>query len=174
MKVWAEYSQHKALSKENVENIVVQSLIIYHLIVCLHLPSHLCPSISVHLLRVVCSLLQPFMPAFTAKVARQLNLPLAAFDLYFTELVIDSAVLPVGHELGEVVPIFRRIEAAEVEALRLRYAGSQVHAAQNAQQSAAAAAAAGASSWGTDDCECDNRTTKTHSNHVSMIVYSSP
>jgi methionine--tRNA ligase beta chain len=84
------------------------------------------------------------MPAFTAKVARQLNLPLSAFDLYFTELVIDANVLPVGHELGEVVPIFRRIEAAEVEALRLRYAGTQVHAAQNAQQSAAAAAAAGA------------------------------
>ncbi len=122
-------------------------------------PSHLCPSISVHLLRVVCSLLQPFMPAFTAKVARQLNLPLAAFDLYFTELVMDADVLPVGHELGEVVPIFRRIEAAEVDALRLRYAGSQVHAAQNAQQSAAAAAAAGACAPGEDDDECNRWTT---------------
>lgn len=47
-------------------------------------------------------------------MAEQINLPLSAFDLQFTEFRMDDEALPVGHTLGNVVPIFRRIEAAEV------------------------------------------------------------
>eukprot|EP00455_Lapot_gusevi_P039975 TRINITY_DN4502_c0_g1_i12.p1 TRINITY_DN4502_c0_g1~~TRINITY_DN4502_c0_g1_i12.p1 ORF type:complete len:754 (+),score=260.32 TRINITY_DN4502_c0_g1_i12:109-2370(+) len=78
--------------------------------------------VAANLIRVLAALLQPYVPQFTQKVAQQLNLPLEEFHLQFDEFEMK---LPARHTLGEVVPIFRKIEANELKELKERFRGRQ-------------------------------------------------
>lgn len=83
----------------------------------------------VGLLGIVAALMQPFMPSFTRKVMTQLGMPVEEvikMDAAFMQRVrAPHTFFPGGTKLGAVEPIFRTITDDEVEALRLRFAGSQ-------------------------------------------------
>ena len=81
---------------------------------------------SVQIIYLLVSLLQPYIPSFSTKVAAQLNLPISNFHLQFDSFQVFDNLFPEGHVLGDVFPIFKKIEAAEVENWRFRYAGKQV------------------------------------------------
>ena len=65
-------------------------------------------------IRIIASLLQPFMPATAEAIAKQINT-----DILSCESVREFGALPVGTKVGEAVPLFARIDAekklAEIE-----------------------------------------------------------
>lgn len=67
-------------------------------------------------------LLFPFMPATARKIYSQLN---------FTDGIIDpnkpqlAQLLPVGHKIGKPSPLFTKIEQAQIDELKKKYAGAQ-------------------------------------------------
>jgi methionyl-tRNA synthetase len=58
---------------------------------------------AVNLVRLVTAVVEPFIPGFADKVAHQLNLDHASIPDAF------SLDIPVGHELNDVVPLFRPV-----------------------------------------------------------------
>lgn len=79
-------------------------------------------------LAILSSLLEPFMPSFTAKLLDQMNLssgPGLGDDLLAITRSVANFV-PQGHKiLKDPVPIFRKITDEEVSELRAKYAGNQ-------------------------------------------------
>eukprot|EP00873_Tetraselmis_striata_P020356 jgi/Tetstr1/440620/TSEL_028930.t1 len=99
------------------------------------------------LVRVLATLLAPFMPSIAKRIAAQLGLrpeALTLDDAFLAGVRAGLAtLLPAGHPLGgKPEPLFRNIGDDEVEALRARFAGSQADRAAGATSSAAAASSA--------------------------------
>src|SRR3712207_8555402 len=67
----------------------------------------------------VCSsdliLLEPFIPFSCEKIWSQLKLGNGDVHQQVWETAKDIRAIPPGHELGKVQPIFRKIEAKEIE-----------------------------------------------------------
>jgi len=86
-------------------------------------------SACVGIVAVAASLLQPFMPSFTAKCLEQLGMdnPLRMTDDLVEKVKDIANVLPAGHKLDtkEPTPLFRKITEAEVAVFREKFAGSQ-------------------------------------------------
>ncbi|KAL4517959.1 hypothetical protein Ndes2526A_g02325 [Nannochloris sp. 'desiccata'] len=86
-------------------------------------------SACVGIVAVAASLLQPFMPSFTAKCLEQLGManPLQMTDDLIEKVKDIANVLPAGHRLDtkEPTPLFRKITEAEVAEFREKFAGSQ-------------------------------------------------
>jgi methionyl-tRNA synthetase len=86
-------------------------------------------SACVGIVAVAASLLQPFMPSFTAKCLKQLGMvdPLPMTDDLVEKVKDIANVLPAGHKLDtkEPTPLFRKITEAEVAVFREKFAGSQ-------------------------------------------------
>ncbi|GFQ00881.1 probable methionine--tRNA ligase [Phtheirospermum japonicum] len=86
---------------------------------------------SVGLVYLLACLLEPFMPSFSRKVLKQLNMPVET-QISFCEEKGDIEraktpwqIIPAGHKIGTPLPLFTELKDEEVESLKLRFAGSQ-------------------------------------------------
>jgi methionyl-tRNA synthetase len=70
--------------------------------------------VSVNAVRSLAIMLEPFIPFSCEKIWKQLNLGGSVHDQRWESAKALDAVKP-GHELGKVEPIFRKIEAKEIE-----------------------------------------------------------
>jgi methionyl-tRNA synthetase len=71
--------------------------------------------ISVNAVRSLAILLEPFIPFSCEKIWSQLKLESGNVHHQVWESANDIRAIPAGHELGKVEPIFRKIEAKEIE-----------------------------------------------------------
>jgi methionyl-tRNA synthetase len=71
--------------------------------------------ISVNAVRSLAILLEPFIPFSCEKIWSQLKLGSGNVHQQVWESAKDMRAIPAGHELGNVEPIFRKIEAKEIE-----------------------------------------------------------
>lgn len=97
---------------------------------------------SAGLVYLLASLLEPFMPSFSAKVLRQLNLPAGAYlplcndEGETIKLKRPWDFLDSGHEIGKPEPLFVELKDEKVESLRERFAGSQADRIEKAEADA--------------------------------------
>lgn len=89
---------------------------------------------------VIATLLEPFMPSFTVKVLKQLNVPCALAmggsegDGLVAMCQSIGTVVPGGHKLkDDPTPIFRKITEEEVASFRERFAGTQADRSDGTQ-----------------------------------------
>jgi methionyl-tRNA synthetase len=77
--------------------------------------------VSVNAVRSLAILLEPFIPFSTEKIWKQLGLEASSsvHDQNWRSAK-DIRAIPPGHKLGKVEPIFRKIEAKEIEAWKNR------------------------------------------------------
>jgi methionyl-tRNA synthetase len=71
--------------------------------------------VSVNAVRSLAILLEPFIPFSCEKIWAQLNLGDGSVHQQDWESAKKITAIPAGHELGKIEPIFRRIEAKEIE-----------------------------------------------------------
>ena len=72
--------------------------------------------VSVNAVRSLAVMLEPFIPFSSEKVWAQLNLEGdSSVHEQNWESAKDIRAIPPGHKLGKVAPIFRKIEAKEIE-----------------------------------------------------------
>jgi len=71
--------------------------------------------ISVNAARSLAILLEPFIPFSCEKIWTQLKLGGGSVHQQAWESAKDIRAIPTGHELGKIEPIFRKIEAKEIE-----------------------------------------------------------
>jgi methionyl-tRNA synthetase len=71
--------------------------------------------ISVNAVRSLAILLEPFIPFSCEKIWTQLKLGCGSVHQQVWESAKDIRAIPTGHELGKIEPIFRKIEAKEIE-----------------------------------------------------------
>ncbi len=84
-------------------------------------------------LRLLCAMLEPFIPSFSAKVYEQMRLlnergerserdeTLLQFVWGHPERIPE--LVPAGHQIGEPAPIFREIKPEEVDQWRKAFGG---------------------------------------------------
>jgi len=84
-------------------------------------------AICIHVARTLALLVEPYLPAVTAKIGAQLNLELLSRQLDKDCLVGGKLQfdIPAGHKLGIPEPIFREIPVEEADNLRLSFQGIQ-------------------------------------------------
>ncbi|XP_040368578.1 probable methionine--tRNA ligase isoform X2 [Rosa chinensis] len=86
---------------------------------------------AVGLVHLLACLLEPFMPSFSVKVFKQLNLPPEThISLCDDKGDTDRArrpweIVPRGHKIGKPEPLFKELNNDEVDSLRKKFAGSQ-------------------------------------------------
>jgi methionyl-tRNA synthetase len=71
--------------------------------------------ISVNAVRSLAILLEPFIPFSCEKIWAQLKFGGGTVHQQMWESAKDIRAVPTGHELGKIEPIFRKIEAKEIE-----------------------------------------------------------
>ncbi|KAJ3703440.1 hypothetical protein LUZ61_007145 [Rhynchospora tenuis] len=86
---------------------------------------------SVGLVYLLACLLEPFMPSFTDKVLKQLNLSRET-HLSFSDEKGDAdkakrpwEFLPAGHKIGQPEPLFKELNDEEVNFFKEKFAGTQ-------------------------------------------------
>ncbi|GBG92400.1 hypothetical protein CBR_g55333 [Chara braunii] len=80
------------------------------------------------LVRLLATLMEPFMPTFSATVLGQLNLPSSSLSLTDADVAAVSKLwelIPAGHRIGKPEPIFAEMSNEEVTAFREKFAGNQ-------------------------------------------------
>lgn len=87
-------------------------------------------NIAVQALQLLCTLMEPFMPSFSAKIYHQMALKRSEKQEKLLSLVGKSAdqlrdLVPAGHKTGVAVPVFRQISDEEVLKWRAQFAGGQ-------------------------------------------------
>ena len=87
-------------------------------------------NVALNALRLLCAILEPFIPSFSAKVYEQLNLQRTEHDEKLLQFVKGNPerilqLLTPGHKLGEPQPIFREITVAEIEKWKQIFGGQQ-------------------------------------------------
>eukprot|EP00743_Colponemidia_sp_Colp-15_P002268 GILK01002458.1.p1 GENE.GILK01002458.1~~GILK01002458.1.p1 ORF type:complete len:998 (-),score=175.31 GILK01002458.1:102-3047(-) len=90
-------------------------------------------NVVMNLIVLVGALLEPYMPAFTAKLFTQLNYGVPGKPLTVIGDIARAndaraflSLLPTGHRSGTATPLFRKLEEAEIQDLRRKFAGIQV------------------------------------------------
>ena len=81
----------------------------------------------VNLIKIVADIAEPYMPGFTRKVREQMNLPVPAGDVVPLPRAFAFA-LPAGHVIGTPAPIFRKLDAAELQAFAKKFGGANAAA----------------------------------------------
>jgi len=71
-------------------------------------------------MQLLASMLEPFMPSFSAKVYEQMNIKRTELhETLYDHLKKDAkrieSLVPAGHQIGEPKPIFREISNEEME-----------------------------------------------------------
>lgn len=79
--------------------------------------------LSVNIVGLLCSLMQPFLPNTAADLQKQLN---TSPSHHFIDDVF-VCMLPQGHKIGTPVPLFKKLEQHAVETLHDRFGSTKVH-----------------------------------------------
>ncbi|XP_071990991.1 methionine--tRNA ligase, cytoplasmic isoform X2 [Engystomops pustulosus] len=80
--------------------------------------------LAVNMAALLAVMLQPYMPSISTVIQEQLLVPQEA-----SVLTSDfRCVLPEGHRIGTVSPLFQKLENDQIESLRKRFGGGQVKA----------------------------------------------
>lgn len=74
-------------------------------------------NVAVNLVYLISNIFEPFMPGFSNKVCYQLNFDHGKIPDTFEE------VIPAGHKINEILPIFKKIEPEEVKTYREKFGG---------------------------------------------------
>ncbi|XP_075757891.1 methionine--tRNA ligase, cytoplasmic isoform X2 [Pelodiscus sinensis] len=82
--------------------------------------------VAINIASLISVMLQPYMPSVSATIQRQLCMPQAYSVLPDAFLCL----LPPGHQIGTVSPLFQKLENEQIEALKKRFGGGQAHAAR--------------------------------------------
>ncbi|XP_017264025.1 methionine--tRNA ligase, cytoplasmic isoform X2 [Kryptolebias marmoratus] len=101
--------------------------------------------VSVNIACLLSVMLFPYMPAVSQTIRDQLNAPQSCIDTMLQGTGTFVCSLSAGHRIGTVSPLFQKLEADQIEALKKRFGGQQktLQNAANAQPAVAAAAAVG-------------------------------
>ncbi|XP_056684804.1 methionine--tRNA ligase, cytoplasmic-like [Spinacia oleracea] len=92
-----------------------------------------CDFVVKTLIGVVCilaSVLEPFMPSFTAEVLQQLNLPAHEFRLDDVNIIKAERpweIAPPLHKIGTPRALFKKLKNEHVQALEKQFSGNQSH-----------------------------------------------
>ncbi|XP_073432923.1 methionine--tRNA ligase, cytoplasmic isoform X2 [Dendrobates tinctorius] len=79
--------------------------------------------LAVNMAALLSVMLQPYMPSISAVIQEQLLMPQEA-----SVLTRDfHCILPQGHRIGAVSPLFQKLENDQVESLRKRFGGGQLN-----------------------------------------------
>lgn len=90
---------------------------------------------ALNALRLLCAMLEPFIPSFSAKVYEQMRLinekgeHIAERDETLLQFVKGhperiNELVPAGHQIGEPQPIFREIAPEEIEKWKKAFGGT--------------------------------------------------
>ncbi|XP_004692670.1 PREDICTED: methionine--tRNA ligase, cytoplasmic isoform X2 [Condylura cristata] len=82
--------------------------------------------VAVNIAALLSVMLQPYMPAVSATIQAQLQLPRAACSALPPGFL---CTLPAGHRIGTISPLFQKLENDQIENLRQRFSGGQAKAA---------------------------------------------
>lgn len=98
---------------------------------------------SVGVVHLLATLLEPFMPSFSQKILKQLDLPLSTMSLVEEGGDLERASKPwtlvqSGHAIGNPEPIFAEMKDEEMESYRAKFAGSQADRAAALESATAA------------------------------------
>ncbi len=96
--------------------------------------------VGLNLVKLLTALLEPFMPHFSEKVLRQMQLDHSQIPDRWTFEV------PAGHVISDAVPIFRQIKEQELKEFAHRFAGKQEQEGKAEAVKPKAASAASSSS----------------------------
>jgi len=77
-------------------------------------------SFIINLVRIVADIAEPYMPGFSRKVREQLNLALPVDQVAKIPFKFEFTI-PAGHVIGTPSPIFRKLDAKELEAFKKRF-----------------------------------------------------
>lgn len=89
---------------------------------------------SVQALHLLCTMLEPFVPSFSAKIYNQLNLKRSQKQETLLETMGEDVnndmklirgLVDGGHKIGQPAPIFRNIADEEVKTWRAQFAGKK-------------------------------------------------
>lgn len=89
---------------------------------------------AVQALHLLSTMLEPFMPSFSAKIYNQLNLQRTQKQEVFLagmgenqdqDIVKIRELVPAGHKIGQPAPIFRNIADEEINKWRAQFAGKK-------------------------------------------------
>ncbi|XP_066440525.1 methionine--tRNA ligase, cytoplasmic isoform X1 [Eleutherodactylus coqui] len=80
--------------------------------------------LAVNMAALLSVMLQPYMPSISAVIQEQLLVP-QEVNVLTSEF---HCVLPQGHRIGNVSPLFQKLENDQIESLRKRFGGGQVKA----------------------------------------------
>ncbi|KAG2468005.1 SYMC protein, partial [Polypterus senegalus] len=77
--------------------------------------------VAINMACLLSVMLQPYMPTVSATIQEQLQAP-PLCNVLTEEFV---CVLPAGHKIGTISPLFQKLEVEQVEALRQRFGGQK-------------------------------------------------
>uniref|UniRef100_F7EDY6 Methionine--tRNA ligase, cytoplasmic n=1 Tax=Ornithorhynchus anatinus TaxID=9258 RepID=F7EDY6_ORNAN len=78
--------------------------------------------VSVNIAALLSGMLHPYMPTISATIQAQLQLPPPACSILPDTFL---CLLPPGHAIGTVTPLFQKLESDQIESLRQRFGGGQ-------------------------------------------------
>lgn len=80
-------------------------------------------SLAANVVHLIAVLLHPYMPSTSDEIFKQLNVAETGLQYKLTEHF--HCFLQAGHKIGEVKPLFQKIEVALIESLKMRFSGQQ-------------------------------------------------
>lgn len=85
---------------------------------------------ALNVLFLLASVLEPYMPSFSAKIYSQLQWERKQRDETLIEYLLEDqqrakTLLPAGHKIGPAQPVFREIKDEEVEQWKKQFGGGQ-------------------------------------------------
>ncbi|XP_039602472.1 methionine--tRNA ligase, cytoplasmic [Polypterus senegalus] len=86
--------------------------------------------VAINMACLLSVMLQPYMPTVSATIQEQLQAP-PLCNVLTEEFV---CVLPAGHKIGTISPLFQKLEVEQVEALRQRFGGQKPDKAAEKQE----------------------------------------
>ncbi|XP_010991650.1 methionine--tRNA ligase, cytoplasmic isoform X1 [Camelus dromedarius] len=79
--------------------------------------------LAVNIAALLSVMLQPYMPTVSTTIQAQLQLPPPTCSILPTNFL---CILPAGHQIGTVSPLFQKLENDQIESLRQRFSGGQL------------------------------------------------
>ncbi|KAK0148214.1 Methionine--tRNA ligase, cytoplasmic [Merluccius polli] len=81
--------------------------------------------VSVNIACLLAVMLQPYMPTVSQTIREQLSAPAACLGAMLSGAGSVVCSLPAGHRIGTVSPLFQKLEADQIVALKKRFGGQQ-------------------------------------------------
>ncbi|XP_030632101.1 methionine--tRNA ligase, cytoplasmic [Chanos chanos] len=81
--------------------------------------------VAVNVASLLSAMLQPYMPSVSKTIRHQLQAPLSCASAMMQGAGSFICSLPPGHSIGTVSPLFQKLEADQIEALKKRFGGQE-------------------------------------------------